>query len=138
MNKNRIQGRRGLESWHHTANPFGSSTEVNTAVVQGSIEAFPAFSQAHWSRIADQLRKGTYRPAAVRRVWIPKGNGEQRPLGIPTVLDRVIQQASRCRKGYWRCSNLRIVCIAMDNTWLAEQGCPSIKDRWVSLRYPNG
>lgn len=58
-----------------------------------SIEAFPAFSQANWERIDQQIRRGQYRPAAVRRVWIPKGNGEQRPLGIPTVLDRVIQQA---------------------------------------------
>lgn len=41
MDKNRIQGRHGLESWHHTANPFGSSMEVNTAVVQGSIEGLP-------------------------------------------------------------------------------------------------
>ena len=41
MNKNRIKGRRGLESWHHTANPFGLSTEVNTAVMQGSIERLP-------------------------------------------------------------------------------------------------
>ena len=41
MNKNRIKGRRGLGSWHHTANPFGSSMEVNTAVVQGSIERLP-------------------------------------------------------------------------------------------------
>jgi RNA-directed DNA polymerase len=58
-----------------------------------SIEAFPAFSQTNWERIDQQIRRGQYRPAAVRRVWIPKGNGEQRPLGIPTVLDRVIQQA---------------------------------------------
>jgi hypothetical protein len=58
-----------------------------------SIEAFPAFSQANWERIDQQIRRGQYRPAAVRRVWIPKGNGEQRPLGIPTVMDRVIQQA---------------------------------------------
>ena len=41
MNKNRIEGRRGAVSWHHTAKPFGSPTEVNTAVVQGSIECLP-------------------------------------------------------------------------------------------------
>lgn len=58
-----------------------------------SVEAFPAFWQEHRERIVARLKEGTYRPAAVRRVWIPKGNGEQRPLGVPTVLDRVIQQA---------------------------------------------
>ena len=41
MNKNRIQGRRRLVSWLHTAKPFGSSAEVNTAVVQGSIVFLP-------------------------------------------------------------------------------------------------
>jgi RNA-directed DNA polymerase len=51
---------------------------------------------------------------------------------------KTIKQASRCRKGYWRCSNLRVVCIAMNNQWLAEQGCPCIKDKWINLRYPNG
>ena len=51
------------------------------------------FARAHWSRIETQLKEGSYQPAAVRRIWIPKDNGEQRPLGIPTVLDRVIQQA---------------------------------------------
>jgi hypothetical protein len=49
-----------------------------------------------------------------------------------------IKQASRCRKGYWRCSRLRVVGIAMNNQWLAEQGCPSIKEQWKKLRYPNG
>lgn len=41
MNKNRIEGRRVAVSWHHTAKPFGSRTEVNAAVVQGSIERLP-------------------------------------------------------------------------------------------------
>ncbi|MDP3851725.1 MAG: reverse transcriptase domain-containing protein [Luteolibacter sp.] len=51
-------------------------------------------AREHWERIASQLRKGIYHPAPVRRVFIPKPDGTERPLGIPTVLDRVIQQAT--------------------------------------------
>jgi RNA-directed DNA polymerase len=59
-----------------------------------TIEDFPAFAREHWPRIATAIREGNHRPAPVRRVWIPKPDGSQRPLGIPTVLDRVIQQAA--------------------------------------------
>ena len=58
-----------------------------------TIDDFPAFAREHWERIRTQLSEGTYRPAPVRRVFIPKSDGSQRPLGVPTVLDRVIQQA---------------------------------------------
>ncbi|MGC9458142.1 MAG: group II intron reverse transcriptase/maturase, partial [Halothiobacillaceae bacterium] len=58
-----------------------------------SIEVFPEFARHDWERIRSALEKGTYRPAAVLRVMIPKATGGERPLGIPTVLDRVIQQA---------------------------------------------
>jgi RNA-directed DNA polymerase len=58
-----------------------------------SIAAFPAFAREHWTKVRAKVQAGTYRPSPVRRTWIPKKSGGERPLGIPTVLDRVIQQA---------------------------------------------
>ena len=58
-----------------------------------SIEDFPEFARAQWDNIRDSLMAGTYQPSPVKRVEIPKPTGGTRPLGIPTVLDRVIQQA---------------------------------------------
>jgi RNA-directed DNA polymerase len=57
------------------------------------IEDFTASAQAHWPQIRRQLADGTYQPQPVRRVAIPKLHGGERLLGIPTVIDRVIQQA---------------------------------------------
>jgi len=60
---------------------------------QMSIEDFPEFARAQWNSIRDSLMAGTYQPSPVKRVEIPKPTGGTRPLGIPTVLDRLIQQA---------------------------------------------
>jgi len=57
------------------------------------IVAFRDFLAEYWDTILGKLREGSYCPSPVRRVEIPKPDGTKRPLGIPTVLDRVIQQA---------------------------------------------
>ena len=58
-----------------------------------SVAAFPAFHRANWTKVSAKLQAGIYQPSPVRRTLIPKKSGGERPLGIPTVLDRVIQQA---------------------------------------------
>jgi len=57
------------------------------------VDELPAYLKEHWPTIRGQLLEGHYQPKPVRRVEIPKATGGTRPLGIPTVLDRFIQQA---------------------------------------------
>ena len=58
-----------------------------------TVKRLPGILKARWSEIEDQLLRGRYQPQPVRRVKIPKPAGGTRNLGIPTVIDRVIEQA---------------------------------------------
>jgi RNA-directed DNA polymerase len=58
-----------------------------------TVDDLTGFLKQHWPTIREQLLNGTYKPQPVRRVDIPKPDGGVRKLGIPTVLDRFIQQA---------------------------------------------
>lgn len=58
-----------------------------------TVQALPGYLGDHWSQIRTQLLEGSYKPRAIKRVEIPKPGGGVRKLGIPAVLDRLVQQA---------------------------------------------
>jgi len=83
-----------LVAWEHVAGNKGARTAGIDGVTVRQIVQRDEVG-ALLSGIAAGLRDGTYRPSPVRRVLIPKPGGKSRPLGIPTVADRVVQQSLR-------------------------------------------
>jgi len=57
-----------------------------------TVDELPEYLEQHWPAMREQLLNGTYEPKPVKRVEIPKPDGGVRKLGIPTVLDRLVQQ----------------------------------------------
>jgi RNA-directed DNA polymerase len=72
------------------------ANDGSAGVDRVTIGMFEAHLEENLQSLSEQLKEGRYRPQAIRRVWIPKpGSREKRPLGIPTVRDRVVQTALR-------------------------------------------
>ena len=77
------------KAWHQVKTNHGAP-----GVDGMTIEDFPTFAREHWPSIRQALRDETYQPGPVRRTEIPKRHGQgKRWLGMPTVVDRIIQQA---------------------------------------------
>ena len=76
-----------------------------------TVDELKAYCQTHWDRIRQELLDGRYQPQPIRKVEIPKPEGGQRRLGIPTVMDRMIHR--RCCRSCNYSSTRRFRTTAM-------------------------
>jgi len=79
------------QAWEEVRRNAGSAGENGVTIEDVEREGVEQFL----GQIEQDLKAGTYRPSPVLRVYVPKVDGRQRPLGIPTVRDRVVQQACK-------------------------------------------
>jgi len=79
------------QAWEKVRGNGGSAGQDGVTIEDVEREGVEQFL----SQIAQDLQAGTYRPTPVLRVYIPKADGKQRPLGIPTIRDRVVEQACK-------------------------------------------
>ena len=86
---NRILSRESLKAAYEQVDRNKGSAGVDGI----RTDDLKPYLQEHWDRLKEELETGTYQPKAVLGVKIPKRNGGERLLGIPTTFDRMIQQA---------------------------------------------
>ena len=84
-----VEARNFWEAWMSVKRNHGAA-----GVDKMPVEELDVYLPKHMDEITASIREKRYKPSPVRRVYIPKSNGKKRPLGIPTVIDRVVQQAA--------------------------------------------
>lgn len=77
-------------AWEHVRERGGCA-----GIDKVSIAMFASRADKRIERVSEQLREGRYEAWPVKRVWIPKSGGQFRPLGVPTIIDRVVQTSLR-------------------------------------------
>jgi len=83
----KVYAKRTIEvAWEHVKRNKGAA-----GIDKVDIKKFERNKEVYLSEIREEIKTETYQPKAVKRVYIPKGNGKFRPLGIPTIKDRIVQ-----------------------------------------------